>query len=760
LLVENSGFGVRDTGSTCAGNTRQGILLTTGVSGAQIGSVANPNGISCNGTQGISISGSNNNTITGNHIGRSLGFGGALAAGNSDSGISVLNSTGTVISDNIIGSNTQFGITLATANNTTISDNQIGLPNTIPLTSSGNGAGGIRSGLSNDVLIDSNQIANNGADGVLVSSGARVEIIDNTIFANVGLGVDLGTNGVNANDPTDSDTGANALLNYPLLTNAATDGTTLLLEGNFPAPTGSYDLLIYENAACDASGFGEGETLLTTINGVANGTLSINPALAPTVGNFITILAIDRNGGATDGNTSEFSNCIEITAALNADFTATPTTVVVGQTVTFTNLSTGFITGYSWDFGDTGGATTRNATHAYLAAGTYTVTLTISGPGGTDTDTLLITVVNPTATPLPSNTPVPATPIPVTATNTPLLPTSTNTATVTRTPIPPSATTTPRPPTLTRTPLPPTSTSTPRPPTATATLVPSATLTVPPTMTLVSTETRTPIPTLPPTIEVTKISDGDQNVQIDIVNSGSGSAQDVVLIETLRDEVRYISSIPGSPRCLESGGIVVCELGTIPPGATSSVGITVQTNGVDPASGQTVVTVGGVPGAVVNEPYIIKVGEPPVAGPGAEITYTIRVINATNESALNLQVVDQMPDAIEILTGETSAGTLTIDGQDVLVELDELEAGGRLTIVLQTRVREDGDYPEIINEACLTSSGNATARCAMMSFLRAGALPNTGETPVYALLLRGGLMLLALLVMVTIPLLWWQIKRR
>lgn len=62
-----------------------------------------------------------------------------------------------------------------------------------------------------------------------------------------------------------------------------------------------------------------------------------------------------------------------ILSAPTANFSGTPTTICAGQTVTFTDLSTGSPTGWSWDFGDTGSSTTQNPTHTYNTAGTYTV---------------------------------------------------------------------------------------------------------------------------------------------------------------------------------------------------------------------------------------------------------------------------------------------------------------------------------------------------------------------------------------------------
>ena len=71
-----------------------------------------------------------------------------------------------------------------------------------------------------------------------------------------------------------------------------------------------------------------------------------------------------------------------------ANFSATPTTICAGETVTFTDLSTNGPTGWSWDFGDAGTSTAQNPTHVYAAAGTYTVTLTATNGSGSDPFTI------------------------------------------------------------------------------------------------------------------------------------------------------------------------------------------------------------------------------------------------------------------------------------------------------------------------------------------------------------------------------------
>jgi PKD repeat protein len=75
-----------------------------------------------------------------------------------------------------------------------------------------------------------------------------------------------------------------------------------------------------------------------------------------------------------------------------AVFTVSDTSVVVGQTITFTNGSEN-ATSYSWSFGDGTTDTVTIPTKAYAATGTYTVTLVATGAGGTISATKQITVI-------------------------------------------------------------------------------------------------------------------------------------------------------------------------------------------------------------------------------------------------------------------------------------------------------------------------------------------------------------------------------
>jgi M6 family metalloprotease-like protein len=90
---------------------------------------------------------------------------------------------------------------------------------------------------------------------------------------------------------------------------------------------------------------------------------------------------------------------VTVTASIVANFTGTPTSVITGQTVTFTDASTGgTATSWSWNFGS--GATPATATTkgphnvTYSTTGNKTVSLTVNG-SSTETKTNYISVLQP-----------------------------------------------------------------------------------------------------------------------------------------------------------------------------------------------------------------------------------------------------------------------------------------------------------------------------------------------------------------------------
>ena len=87
--------------------------------------------------------------------------------------------------------------------------------------------------------------------------------------------------------------------------------------------------------------------------------------------------------------TADAGTSIDVEAA----FTRSPSSPVVGQTVTFTDTSTGEPTSWEWDFDDGGWSDDQHPTHTFTEVGTFTVTLTANNDESTDTVSSVVTVI-------------------------------------------------------------------------------------------------------------------------------------------------------------------------------------------------------------------------------------------------------------------------------------------------------------------------------------------------------------------------------
>jgi hypothetical protein len=224
----------------------------------------------------------------GNVVGGRLSVDGNLIAGNTMSGITMLNATatGNAILSNLIGTNTgiQQGI--------------------------GNYGDGITIHSSTDT-VRFNTIAFNNANGIFIAGGSQNTVTVNSIYSNGGMGIDLGPAGIAVNDSLDADTGANNLQNFPILDSSRVLGDQLLVRGRINGtPNTQLQIDFYTNEDYNPSHFGEGREWSTFINvttdGAGNASFAASLQLiADIVPPYITATATDPSG-----NTSEFSQAL------------------------------------------------------------------------------------------------------------------------------------------------------------------------------------------------------------------------------------------------------------------------------------------------------------------------------------------------------------------------------------------------------------------------------------------------------------------
>jgi hypothetical protein len=268
--------------------------------------------------------------IRGNLIGTNAT--GTVAIPNGAAGIAIrggissrIGGTGTEMpaARNVISGNTGDGIRISEngiANRVTGNYIGVGTNGTTPLANTGNGVT-LASGAASNIIGGpeanaGNTIANNANGVVLAPDAGAGNLVDpNSIYGNVGLGIDIGDDGHTPNDPGDADTGPNNLQNYPQVVNFGVDGSGHLIVSykvDSDTANSNYgtDGLYVEFFRADSSGEGEvflGSDMYTAADHGAGAPqtkmidLGAPAGALITPGSRVTATATDA-----DGNTSEF----------------------------------------------------------------------------------------------------------------------------------------------------------------------------------------------------------------------------------------------------------------------------------------------------------------------------------------------------------------------------------------------------------------------------------------------------------------------
>jgi parallel beta-helix repeat protein len=382
-----------------------GILIASSAGSTTIGGAAANAGnlVSGNDGNGITFDGSSGNTIQGNLIGTNAA--GDAAIGNTLEGFLLKNgSAGNLIGGvgvgNTVAGNNWGAIRLRDAGTTgnTIQGNWFGTNSGGDVLGQGFGNVEFDNGAVNNLLGgvnagEGNVIAYADDDGVFMYSGGSDPvgnaILRNSIYGNDtdgdgdGIGIDLegGTQDPvynwTANDSGDGDGGPNALQNFPVLTSASTNGTTVTIVGSLNSIANNFFRVeFFANAVPtpgpDPSGYGQGQRYLGYVDVTTNGSGDANfsPTLTASVavGEAVSATAT-RSNAAFDQwfDTSEFA----------ANIAATGNTNISGTVYEDVNY---------------GGGVGRNLAAAQAAAGAFaierdTVTVELYDAGGSYSDT-------------------------------------------------------------------------------------------------------------------------------------------------------------------------------------------------------------------------------------------------------------------------------------------------------------------------------------------------------------------------------------
>lgn len=351
-IVQGNYIGVDVSGAVLLSNSTDDVQLVNGASNNSIGGTAAGAGnvISGNGNAGnpsIAITGipaadpdpgtpATGNLLQGNLIGTNAA--GTASLGNLSVAVFIANnSPGNTVGGNsaaamnVIAGSGLDGIRIGSSSSVgnIVAGNRIGT-NAAGTANFGNAGRGIfLTVFATGTMIGgsgaaSNTIAFNAKGGVFIDSGNGNSVLENSIFGNTSLGIDLCANfdstnqvctdaaTVTPNDTGDADTGANQLQNFPLIGAAVKTASALIVDATLNSAANSqFTIRWFGNSQCDGSGYGEGQrflgqqTVMTDASGNMNFANTFGLAVSP--GSFVTATATDAQG-----NTSEFSKCMAV----------------------------------------------------------------------------------------------------------------------------------------------------------------------------------------------------------------------------------------------------------------------------------------------------------------------------------------------------------------------------------------------------------------------------------------------------------------
>ncbi len=184
-----------------------------------------------------------------------------------------------------------------------------------------------------------------GASGIVIQDGTSNTLLGTLVYAAEGIGIDLGDDGVTANDALDTDTGANDLQNSPTFNGISVNelGQTIIQGRLESAPNANYIIEVVSGSECDGRGGSADRLGRSVVTTDANGVVDFEHVATDRISAVPLTAQIAGTATNSAGSTSELGGCLTVPAPEITIQIIEPAEVagrgrVLGQTPTLTFL--------------------------------------------------------------------------------------------------------------------------------------------------------------------------------------------------------------------------------------------------------------------------------------------------------------------------------------------------------------------------------------------------------------------------------------
>lgn len=231
---------------------------------------------------------------------------------------------------------------------------------------------------------------------------------------------------------------------------------------------------------------------------------------------------------------------------------------------------------------------------------------------------------------------------------------------------------------------------------------------------------------------------------ITIVNGGPSTADGVQVIDLLPANTVFLSAVPGQGSCGEAGGVVTCSIGSVDPGSSVIIDISVT---AAPGTEGTMINTASVSAATTDpdpsdnvgtetttvDPIadleVLKVG-PSSANAGEDAVYTVTVSNRGPSPATSVVLDDTLPIQLTFVSATPSQGACSESSGMVSCPLGSIATGSSAVVVVTAGVSVDAVSGNVVNAVSVRgaevdpdSSNDADSAAMAVS---GGGLPATG----------------------------------